>query len=125
MDYIRSIQEQSLNYELIKNPMLYPSVITCNSLFLLVIKPLFKFYWVSDWKRVHSHFARELHLCILIPSLKIIQSLTIFSIGHLDRQFHTTYRSRGNFTGRTNSFRQLCQFYMLQPYKNLGPQAII
>jgi hypothetical protein len=35
----------------------------------------------------------------------------MFSIGHLDRQIHTTYRSRGIFIGKIDSFRQLFDVY--------------
>jgi hypothetical protein len=45
-----------------------------------------------------------------------MKSPMIFSIGHLDRQFQTTYWSRGIFIGKTDTFRQLqtCHLEYLQ-----------
>jgi hypothetical protein len=71
-------------------------------------------HWIYWGLKTHerSHVICDLHLCIPIPSIKVMKSPIIFSIGHLDRQFQTTYRSRGIFISKTDTFRQLwCVMY--------------
>jgi hypothetical protein len=69
--------------------------------------------WIYRGLETHerSHVVCDIHLCIPILSIKVMKSPMIFSIGHLDPQFQTTYRSIGIFIGetdRTNTFWQLC-----------------
>jgi hypothetical protein len=73
----------------------------------------------SNWLGlgIRSHVVCDLHLCIPIPSIKNMKSL-IFSSGHLDRQFQITYRSRGIFICKTDTFRQLCVRQDLTQWKD-------
>jgi hypothetical protein len=83
-------------------------------------------YWGLETHEC-SHVVCDLHLCIPIPSIKVMKSLMIFSISHLDRQFQTTYQSRGisiGNTNRTDIFRQLC-YYICKIWKIQKPVGLL